>query len=144
MNDLTTQMRSEKQNLDTQQENPHTLDPTEETDKFAALSDEIADITNTIDKTSIHVHAKEMAIHKLNATQLDSLQSKTTPLNIQRFKEIRDKYEICLNQIRTFLMEVENMHGKHTAMDKSLRTIAYLWSKMAFFKGVWYKVKVVS
>ena len=31
----------------------------------------------------------------------------------------------------------------YTAVDKSLHTIAYLWSKMAFFKRVWYKVKVV-
>ena len=34
--------------------------------------------------------------------------------------------------------------NQYTAMDKSLHTIACLWSKMAFFKWVWQKVKVLS
>ena len=34
--------------------------------------------------------------------------------------------------------------GIHTHMDISQGPIALLWSKMAFFKRVWRKVKVVS
>ena len=75
--------------------------------------DQIDDIAHPLDIPEITTEVKETSIFKLSATQLDSLQSTTTPLNIPRFKELRDKYENCLNQIRTFLIQLEGLRGKH-------------------------------
>ena len=48
----------------------------------------IDDITNPLDVHDTTFEVKEITIFKLNTTQLDTLQSMTTPLNIPRFKEL--------------------------------------------------------
>ena len=83
------------------------------------LNDNIDEILNPREITNQTTEVKEITIFKLSATELDALQSTTTPLNIPKFKELRDKYEACLNQIRTFLMQVESMRGKY--LDKDLQ-----------------------
>ena len=58
----------------------------------------------------------------VKADELDILQSITTPLNLPRFKDLRDKYETCLNQIKTFILQVDQLRGKR--LDQNLqRTI---------------------
>ena len=52
-----------------------------------------------------------MKIFKLSTTQLDALQSTTTPLNIPRLKELRDKYEANMNKIWIFQHQLKNMVG---------------------------------
>ena len=74
-------------------------------------SESIDDITNPLDVPETTVEVKEMTLFKLSTTQLDSLQSTTTPLNIPRFKELRDKYEANMNQIWIFQHQLKNMVG---------------------------------
>ena len=71
----------------------------------------IDDITNLLDVPDTTVEVKEMTIFMLNTTQLDSLQSTTTPLNIPRFKELRDKYKANKNQILIFQHQLKNIEG---------------------------------
>ena len=73
----------------------------------------IDDITNPMDISDNDKEEKEMTIFKLNATQLDQLQETTTPLNRPRFQDLRHKYEMCLNQITIYLIEIEKMKKTH-------------------------------
>ena len=67
-----------------------------------------------LDPDTIKVANKyETTPFKLNTSQLDNLQTITTPLNVPVFKELRDKYEMCLNQIQIFLLQLESFKGKY-------------------------------
>ena len=79
----------------------------------ADVIDNIDEITNTLEKPDTTTEIKELSLYKLDACQLDALHSITSPLNIPRFNELRDRYETCLNQIRTFLLQVESLRGKY-------------------------------
>ena len=120
---ISAKMNQLNEKMINNMEHPHSQTPIPtikqyNPDNVTTLHDcDINDITNPMDITDNTKEIKGMTIFKLNATQLDALQSITTPLNIPRFQELREKYETCLNQIRTFLIQVESMRGKYLDRD---------------------------
>ena len=71
----------------------------------------IDDITNPLDVPDTTVEVKEMTILKLNTTELDWLQSTTTPLKVPRVKELGYKYKENKNQILIFQHQLKNIKG---------------------------------
>ena len=69
-----------------------------------------------LDPDTVKVANKyETTPFKLNTSQLDNLQTITTPLNVPVFKELREKYETFRNQAIIFKLEVEKMRKPCTS-----------------------------
>ena len=67
----------------------------------------------------------------MNQQQLDSLQMLTTPLNIPKFKETRDKYELNQNQMKIFQYNLKGQkHSINKEIKEALKDLAQKQNKL--------------